>query len=72
MHLDANNLCGWTMSQKLPAKSFKWVKKLSEFDERFQKNYLIIIKILHFYLKEKKIQNLKSLFVASKIKKGEL
>ena len=26
-YLDANNLCGWTMSQKLPVKSFKWVKK---------------------------------------------
>ena len=23
MHLDANNLCGWGMSQKLPANGFK-------------------------------------------------
>ena len=29
----------WTMSQKLPVNGFKWVKKLSKFDERFIKNY---------------------------------
>ena len=25
-YLDANNLYGWTMSQKLPVNDFKWVK----------------------------------------------
>ena len=39
MHLDANNLYGWAMSQKLSVDGFKWIKKLSEFDERFIKNY---------------------------------
>ena len=39
MYLDANNLYGWAMSQKLPVDGFKWIKKLSEFDERFVKNY---------------------------------
>ena len=39
MYLDANNLYGWGMSQNLPAKSFKWVKKLSKFDESFMKDY---------------------------------
>ena len=39
MYLDANNLCGWAMSQKLPVNGLEWVKKLSKFDERFIKNY---------------------------------
>ena len=32
-YLDANNLKGWTMSQKLPVKDLKWIKKeeLSKF-----------------------------------------
>ena len=43
VYLDANNLYGWVVSQKLPVKGFKWVKKLSEcnsieFDEGFIKN----------------------------------
>ena len=40
MYLDANNLYGWGMSQNLPAKSFKWVKKLSKFDESFIKDMM--------------------------------
>ena len=39
MYLDANNLYGWAMFENLPANGFKWVKKLSKFDERFIKNY---------------------------------
>ena len=27
IYLDANNLYGWAMSQKLPVDGFKWVKK---------------------------------------------
>ena len=40
-HLDAKNLYGWAMSQKLPVRGFKWVKqkKLSEFNEDFIKKY---------------------------------
>ena len=37
--LDANNLYGWAMSQKLPVNGFKWVKNLSEFNKDFIKNY---------------------------------
>ena len=31
-YLDANDLYGWAMSQKLPVKSFKWVNDLSRFN----------------------------------------
>ena len=37
MYLDANNLYGLAMSQKLPANGFKWVEELSKFNERFIK-----------------------------------
>ena len=38
-YLDANNLYRWAISQKLPVDGFKWVEKLSKFNERFIKNY---------------------------------
>ena len=40
-HLDANNLYGWAMSQKLPVNGFKWVEKsrLSEFNQDFMEKY---------------------------------
>ena len=37
-YLDANNLYGWAISQKLPVNGFIWVGK-SRFNERFIKNY---------------------------------
>ena len=30
MYLDANNLDGWEMSQKLPIYGLKWIEKLSK------------------------------------------
>ena len=38
-YLDANNLYGSAMSEKLPVDGFKWVKDLSKFNESFIKNY---------------------------------
>ena len=38
-YLDANNLYGSAMSQKLPINGFKWVKNLSKFKEDFIKKY---------------------------------
>ena len=40
-YLDANNLYGWAMSQKLPSGNFKWIEKddISKFDDEFIKNY---------------------------------
>ena len=38
MYLDASNLYGWAMSQKLPINGFKWVNDLSIFNEAFIKN----------------------------------
>ena len=38
-YLDANKLCGWAMSQKLPVNGFKWVEKLSRFNDILITNY---------------------------------
>ena len=40
-YVDANNLYGWAMSEKLPVRNFKWIEKddVSKFDEKFIKNY---------------------------------
>ena len=39
MYLDANNLYRWAMSQRLPVNGSEWMEQLSEFDERFIRNY---------------------------------
>ena len=39
MYLDANNLYGWTVSQKLLVNCLKWAKNLSKFNEIFIRNY---------------------------------
>ena len=36
---DANNLYGWTMSQKLPVNNFEWIKDTSQINEDFIKSY---------------------------------
>ena len=33
MYLDANNLYGWAMSQKMRVGGFKWKKSIHKFDE---------------------------------------
>ena len=38
-NLDANNLYGWTMSQKLPVNNFKLVEDTSKINEDFTENY---------------------------------
>ena len=38
-YLDANNLYGWAMSQKLPVNGFKWLEDISKINEDFIKNY---------------------------------
>ena len=52
VYLDANNLYGWTMSQKLPVNDFKWVKqeRLSKFNEDFINKYDENGNIGHFLL----------------------
>ena len=39
MYLDANNLYGWAMSQKLPVNGFKQAETLSRFNGIFIQNY---------------------------------
>ena len=39
MYLDASNLYGWAISQKLPVNGFKWKKSIQKFDEDLTKNY---------------------------------
>ena len=39
MYLNVNNLYVWAMLQKLLVNGFKWVEKLSKFNERFIKSY---------------------------------
>ena len=38
-YLDANNLYGWAMSQKLPVNGFKWINDVAGIDEEFIRNY---------------------------------
>ena len=38
-YLDANNLYGWAMSQKLPVNGFKWINDVTRIDEQFIQNY---------------------------------
>ena len=38
-YLDANNLNGWAISQKLPVNDFKWMNNVSKINEKFIKNY---------------------------------
>ena len=49
-YLDANNLCGLAISQKLPTDCFKWVKRLSKFNEDLIKNMMKIV-IQNIFLK---------------------
>ena len=38
-YLDANNLYGMTISEKLPIKGFKWIVDISKIDKNFVKSY---------------------------------
>ena len=48
-YLDANNLCGWAMSQPLPTGGFKWVdvnpNEISELATRTDKGYVLEVDI---------------------------
>ena len=38
-YLNTDNLYAWAMSQKLPVNGFKWIKHVTEIDEKFTNNY---------------------------------
>ena len=42
-YLDANNLCGWAMSQKSPVNNFKWIEDASKINEKFIKTVMKIV-----------------------------
>ena len=68
MYINANNLYGQVMSQKLPLNGFEWVKKLSKFNERssaedFIKNLMnIVIKDI-FLQQMSNIRKIYSIFI---------
>ena len=61
-YLDANNLYGWTMSQKLPVNGFKWVNNeineefIKYYDENSDKGYILELDIKY----KKKLHDLHS------------
>ena len=50
-YLDANNLYGWAMSQKLPVRNFKWIEKddiskfIKDYDENSDKGYILEVDV---------------------------
>ena len=40
LDLDANNLYGWAMSEKIPVNGFKWIKRVSKIEEYFIKTMM--------------------------------
>ena len=48
-YLDANNLYGWAMSQKLPVDGFRWEKNISkyneDYDEDSDKGYILEVDV---------------------------
>ena len=50
-YLDANNLYGWAMSQKLPVRNFKWMEKddiskfIKDYDENSDKGYILEVDV---------------------------
>ena len=86
MCLDASNLYGWAISQKLSVNGFEWVE--DQFNEDFIKSIMktvirdiFLTLMLHiqknhlifrFYQKERKSKNVISLFATLKTKKTML
>ena len=59
-YLDANNLYGWAINQKLPTNGFKWVEDLSQYNESLIKKHDENSYIEYFF--EADVEYLKRLF----------
>ena len=51
-YLDASNLYGWIISQKLPANGFEWVKDISSINKRIKKFIKLVKTIMKIVIKD--------------------
>ena len=51
-YLDASNLYGWVISQKLPVNGFEWVKDTSSINKKIKQIIKLVKTIMKIVIKE--------------------